>query len=244
MKTKIIAILAITLLISAALPTIAANENDYNYIVGKSNNVEPIDVPDSWLEGADQYQTDDCNYGMIMNPSFTVAQEFKPTKEDLTAVLLYFFNNDAPSNVDITVSIRDSLDGADLTTMTISADNKNIKPTGTWVMFDFDDIIVIPEETYYIVCYASDGGIDDNYYCWYFDVDNKYDRGIGWATDSGGNWYDLEDAFGDPEFLELDLWFITYFQEPPKSKATSTPFLNFLESHPILYQLLQRILRL
>ena len=253
MKTKIVGIFIVTLLIATTIPVIGINENGSNSISStftgiNRNEFEPQDVPPEWLEGADQYQTDDYAFGMIICPLYHIAQEFKPTKEDLTAVALYFFNSEAPSNTDITVSIRDSLDGVDLTTKTINADDKKIK-TSRWVMFDFDDITVIPEETYYIVCYASDGGTTGNCYVWYFDVGNKYDRGIAYQSgDSGETWTDLEDAFGDPEFVELDLWFITYFQEPPKSKATSTPILNFLQNflqqYPILYQLLLRFLRL
>ena len=246
MKTKIVGIFIVTLLIATTIPVIGINENGSNSISSTftgidRNEFEPQDVPPAWLEGADQYQTDDYAYGMAISPLDHVAQEFKPTKEDLTAVALFFFNMDAPSNIDITVSIRDSLDGVDLTTKTISADDKKI----SWVMFDFDDITIIPEETYYIVCYASDGVIY-NSYCWYFDVGNKYDRGIAWTSDdSGETWYDLEDPGWGPELVELDLCFITYFQEPPDNKAInfnfsllSWLFERFPNAFPILRQLL------
>ena len=243
MNRKILGILVMTLLIGTAMTTIAVNENNYNF--SESRSFKPVDVPDSWLEGADQYQTDDYAYGMVISPLFHVAQEFKPTKEDLTAVALYFFSYNATSNIDITVIIRESLDGVDLTTKTINADDKIKKKGGTWVMFDFDDITIIPEETYYIVCYAS-GGEPYKYYCWSFDVANEYDRGIAYQSDdSGETWDDLEDPPGwDPEFVELDLCFITYFQEPPKNKAINSPFLQFLENHPHLFPLLRQLLGL
>ena len=243
MNRKILGILVMTLLIGTAMTTIAVNEKNYNF--SESRSFKPVDVPDSWLEGADQYQTDDYAYGMIISPLYHVAQEFKPTKEDLTAVALYFFNIDAPSNTDITFSIRDSLDGSDLTTKTINADDKIKKKGGTWVMFDFDDITIIPEETYYIICYASDGGDVNNTYCWFFDVANKYDRGIAYQSDdSGETWYDLEDIGEGPEWEGIDLCFITYFQEPPKNKAINSPFLQFLENHPHMFPLLRQILGL
>ncbi len=242
MNRKILGILVMTLLIGTAMTTIAVNENNYNF--SESRRFKPVDVPDSWLEGADQYQTDDYAYGMALSPLYHVAQEFKPTKEDLTAVALYFFNLEAPSDVDITVIIRDSLDGVDLTTKTIDADDKIKKPSGTWVMFDFDDITIIPEETYYIVCYASEGVVN-NCYCWFFDVANKYDRGIAWASDDSGEiWDDLEDPGWGADFVELDLCFITYFQEPPKNKAINSPFLRFLENHPHMFPMLRKILGL
>jgi hypothetical protein len=227
---KIIGILVITLLISTAMTTIAVNEKNYNLCELKS--YKPTDLPDDWLEGADQYQTDDYRYGMVISPVWNIAQEFKPTKEDLTAVALYFFNLNAPSGIDITLAIRDSLDGIDLTSITINADNKNIKKSGTWVMFDFDDITIIPEETYYIVCYASSGVVQECY-CWFFDVGNKYDRGIAWqSSDSGETWHDLEEV-EPPEFVQLDQCFITYYQEPPES----TRINNF---YPWLFRLMQR----
>ncbi len=252
MKTKIIGILVCMLLIATALPALGAgSENNYNF--NESRSYKPVDVPPSWLEGADQYQTDDCKSGMVITPDFHVAQEFKPTKEDLTAVALYFFNyNDsATSGTNIIVSIRESLDGVDLTTKTINADDKNIRKKGKWVMFDFDDITVIPEETYYIVCYASDGVLYESY-CWLFDVNNKYERGIGWASDdSGETWYDLEDVWGNPEFLELDLCFITYFQEPPENEISNnlnpwlfSLFQRFLKQHPHMFPILRHLLGL
>jgi hypothetical protein len=255
MKTKIIGILVCMLLIATAIPVIGISENESKSISStftgiNINEFEPQDVPPAWLEGADQYQTDDCKSGMVITPLYRVAQEFKPTEEDLTAVALQFFNyNDsATSDINIIVSIRESLDGVDLTTKTINADDKNIRKKGKWVMFDFDDITVIPEETYYIVCYASDGVLYKSY-CWLFDVDNKYDRGIAWASDdSGETWYDLEDVWGNPEFLELDLCFITYFEEPPDNKAINSPFLqllqNFFEKFPNAFPLLRQVLGL
>jgi len=238
---KMIGIFVVTLLISTAMTTIAVNEKTYNF--SESRSSKPVEVPDNWLDGADQYQTDDYKYGMVITPDFHVAQEFIPTKEDLTAVALYFFNFDAPSNVDITVIIRDSLNGDDLTTKTINADRRRIKAEGKWVMFNFDDITVIPEETYYIVCHASDG-ILDHCFCWFFDVGNKYDRGIAWAKDENGTWSDLEDPGWDPFFVELDLCFITYYQEPPKNKEVHSLFITIIEKHSNLFPILNRLLKL
>ena len=233
-----------TLLISAAIPIISAYENDYDYKIRKSNNVKPLDVPEEWLVGADQYQTDGNKYGIALSPIYHNAQEFKPTKEDLTAVMLHFFNKNAPPDVDITVSIRESLDGQDLTTMTVSADNKKIKPGGSWAMFDFDDIVIVPEETYYIVCYASDGDVGNCYY-WYFAMNNKYDRGESWGSVDGGNtWYNLSEP---PEWPGVDLNFITYYQEPPENsrniQMSNNIIMRLLERFPNLFLLLQKLIQ-
>ena len=67
-------------------------------------------------------------------------------------------------------------------------------------------------------------GNDSNTYCWSFEFDNKYDRGIAFqSNDSEETWFDLEDPFDDPEYVECDFAFITYYQEP-KSKE-----INLLE---------------
>jgi hypothetical protein len=232
---KIIGILVMMLLISTAMTTIAVNENNYNFY--EPRNLTPIDVPDEWLEGADQYQIDAYGYGIFLTPSSHAAQEFKPTKEDLTAVALLLFKKESPTNIDITVAIRNSLNGTDLTSITINADDKNIKGGGTWIMFDFDDIKVIPDETYYIVCYSSGGDLIEGY-LWAFGVNNKYDKGLAWGSDnSGETWEDLEDPGWGPEFVEIDFCFITYFQEPPENISMNEfkiMLIRFIHRFPIL----------
>ena len=238
---KIVGIFIVTLLIGTAMTTIAVNESNYNF--SEPRGFTPVDVPASWLEGADQYQTDDCRMAMYITSIWRMAQEFKPTKEDLTAIALYFMIDDAPSDIDITVEIRESLNGSDLTSLTVNADDKKIKESGTWVMFDFDDITITPEETYYIVCYAS-GGLIDHGYCFFFDINNKYDRGIAYYSyDSGETWADLEHP-NEPEYKEMDFCFITYYQPPPKNKIFNTTFLQFLENHPHMFRLLRQLLGL
>jgi len=223
----------------------AINTPFLNFLV---NNPVPTGPPLSWLKGADQYQTENCGYGVIMTPILMTpiyhgAQEFKPTKEDLTAVALHLFDWDAPSNVDFTVCIRESLDGIDLTSKTIKADVKDYSEGGSWVLFDFDDITVTPEESYYLLFYAN-GGIENHGYCWCYDHDNKYNRGIAWIyNETTEKWYDLEDPQWIPGMIELDYTFITYFKEP-KNKAINTPFLQFLENHPHLFPLLRQLLGL
>ena len=241
MNRKIVGILVMTLLISTAMTTIAVNENNYNF--SESRSFKPVDVPDRWLKGADQYLTSNCGYGDEIIPPYIGAQEFKPTKEDLTAVALGFFKDNAPSGLKITVSIRDALDGDDLAVKIVNADliKKNSKET--WLMFDFTDITVISEKTYYILC-SINGGVSDESILWYFNINNQYDRGGAWfSIDSGENWVDLEDHSTD--FPQIDFCFITYYQPPPKNKPyINTPFLQFLEKHPHLFPLLRQLLRL
>ncbi|PNX49646.1 MAG: hypothetical protein BV457_00910 [Thermoplasmata archaeon M9B1D] len=251
MRKKIIGIFIITLLTISATTTIATNINKNNY--SKLKTIEPLDVPNGWLEGADQYQIENISYGFVIQPSFPCAQEFKPSKETLTAVALPFFKfGDPPSGTTITVWIRDELNGNDLATASIDTDNWRFKLNkGTWALFDFDDIETTPEESYYIVCSADKGTFDPedsnntNTFCWFFDVSNKYDRGIAFqSNDSGQTWPDLENPFDDPEYVECDFTFITYFQKPPKNKSTDINLFlqKIVQRFPILEKILKQII--
>jgi len=247
MKKKIVGILVMTLLIVTAYSSLGLEENTSiifkNYI-----EFESQPPPASWLKGSDQKQTTHCKNGFVVQPSIIMAQEFKPTKDILTAVALNLFEfGEAPQDIEITLSIREELEGNDLAIININADSEKITKRSSWELFDFDDITVIPEEIYYIVCTADGGGLDNNTYCWLFDIGNKYDRGIAWQYNyTSKTWVDLEDPFQDPEYpdwIQIDLCFITYYQEP-KSKTITTPFLSFLENHPHLFTLLRQILGL
>jgi hypothetical protein len=229
MYKKIIGILVMMLLITTALPAVGLT-------------IEKVEIENSsTLQNGpiDQEQTSHCGSGFPLSPPYWQAQEFKPTKEDLKLVKLYFFKYETPPDgVQITIIIRDSLNGSDLTTITINADDAGIKSSGTWVSFDFSDITVIPETTYYIICYA-DGGDQANAYCWLFDEGNSYPRGIAWQSDDGENWYDLENYAG---YTEIDFCFKTY-HETSRNRAFKNNFnlLNWLFER---FSLLERLLSL
>ena len=230
MKAKLIAILVMTLLIATALPAVSVT-------IKKIEN----DDPPALQNGAvDQEQTTHGGYGFVLEPEIWFAQGFKPTQEPLTNVQLYLFKyGDPPAGIEITVSIRDEINGSDLTTKTINADDVGITGSPTWVFFNFEDITLIPEETYYIVCRGSDGS-DQNAYCWLFDVDDPYPRGEAWISEADVNWNPLEEVL--PQYNGPDFCFKTYFKET-SSIAINTPILNFLENHPNMVPLLQRLLQ-
>jgi len=235
MKTKIICILIITILITTALPTLGV----------KLSQTEYEKPPALQNGGVDQEQTTHSGYGMVLSPPEINAQSFKPTKENLTNVQLWIFKySNPPAGVEITVSIRDDLEGADLTTATVNADDVGIKRDGTWVMFDINDIIVTPEETYYIVCYASDGGIEGNCYCWFFGFDNPYTRGDGWMfNNTAGKWITLWEWLDfDPEYPEPDFCFKTY-HKISRDKTINKSLQQFLQSHPNLFSLINKLLQ-
>jgi hypothetical protein len=237
MKTKIICIFVMALLITVTLPAMGVNIRN----VGNEN---PPALPNN---GVDQEQTNDSNWGQALCRPYWLAQSFKPSKENLTSVQLFLFKyGDPPAGTEITVSIKNALNGTDLTAKTVNADK--IKKAGTWVLFDFENIIVIPEKTYYIVCYSNQGTLQDTY-CWIFGLINPYTRGESWYSNSNGNsWITLWEAFGfDPEREEPDFCFKTY-HKTSRDKTINRPFFNimhrFLEIHPNMFPILRQLLGL
>ncbi|KYK21128.1 hypothetical protein AYK21_05195 [Thermoplasmatales archaeon SG8-52-2] len=205
MYKKIIGILVMTLLIISSVN-----------VLGMANKKIFEKTPLPLQNGSvDQELTTSCGYGMILSPPFINAQGFKPTKESLTSVELWFFKSgNPPTGVEITVGIRVDLYGSDLTAKTINADDVGIGGA-TWVKFNFDDITIIPEETYYIVCYADGGGTEGNCYCWLFDIGDKYPRGKGWwYNETSATWITIWELFNfDPEWEDPDLCFKTFFRD-------------------------------
>jgi hypothetical protein len=230
MKPKIICILLTGLLIATTLPAIGVTIKT----IGNDNSPP---VPNG---AVDQEQTSHGGSGMNLRPGIHLAQSFKPSKENLTNVQLWLFKyGDPPAGVEITVYIRTALDGDELTAKTINADDVGIAGSGTWVPFNFDDIIVTPEGTYYIVCIASDGAVE-NCYCWLFDIGDKYTRGEAWISlNSGGYWETLSESAGieDPDFC-----FKTYFKES-RDKSINKSILNLLKNYPNLFKIMEKLLQ-
>jgi hypothetical protein len=234
-------------MLQVSMPKSKVFLNPFQWIFNNFQRYLRRDPPASWLEGSDQVQTICGEYGFVVSPLFSCAQEFKPSKSSLTAVALPFFKfGSPPSGTTITVKIREDLNGEDLTSTGIDVDSWRIKRK-TWTLFDFNDIGVIADESYYIVCIADKGDYDENnennthVYCWNFEFDNQYGKGIAFQTNESGDWHDLENHFDDPEYVECDFAFITYYQEP-KSKMTVNLFLRFLENHPRLFPIIQLLL--
>lgn len=108
-----------------------------------------------------------------------LVQSFKPSLNTLTKINLYGFKNATPPN-NISISIRDSLDGEDLTSVVVlSSQLKTLIPD--WFTADFPDIPVIPETTYYIIWEPTEGDENEPYFWWcYFKAnpgEDPYERG-------------------------------------------------------------------
>jgi hypothetical protein len=203
-----------------------------------SVNFNKLDDPSSnWLKGSDQKQTENEGFGFQIWPPHMVAQEFKPSKDKLTAVAIEMFKyNNPPADAEITVSIREELNGTDLTSNTRDASEIT---KFKWYLFDFEDIDVTPEKTYYIVCHGGAGDVN-NAYAWLFGENNKYDRGVAWASeDNGETWFDLE-LYGG--LYQVDFCFITYF-EKPRSRQVNKLFLDLFDNYLNMFPILKMLLR-
>ncbi len=176
MKNKIIGIFVMTLMIATAISVAETSRND---------------------DQLDQSQEQYDNYLYLVAEEYWMAQSFKPTMPTLTRVelLLYEWNN---VFYELTVSIREKLDGSDLTQITLEPEGYLSR--AQWIEFDFPDIFITPGVTYYIVCRAYEGspgtGGEPKCYGWGECLDgdsypngnvfnNNVDNGFSWGETSG-----------------------------------------------------------
>ena len=148
-------------------------------------------------EQLDQQQTQYDNKFKAYSYNW-VAQSFKPALDTLTKIDLYIDKTGSPTT-DIIVSIRNSLTGPDLAVCSKSVNQ--IPSTITWITFDFNDIIVTPENTYYIILRTTSG---DNF--------NAYEWGIGYYTayTQGSFWKSSNTGSSWNEYTYYDFCFKTY----------------------------------
>jgi len=216
MKVKILSYFIIVLLLSIIIiypikadTIITSNSNSIGFV---NNNGEVLD----------QYQLDDIYKGYPLGEqSDWLAQEFKPTLNVLTKVDLHMFKKGTiPDDLEIIVMIRDrlsGLQGEDLAIITKTADE--IPNSQMWVEFDFQDINVTPENTYYIIV-RSEKCTKENHFCWFFNINNSYDRGDAWRSFLFGSIWHLVDY--PPEYPQCDFSFKTYgLDKPPNPPEIS-----------------------
>ena len=165
---------------TAGLYTVNLTVGDNMYVSDTCTRY--VNVVVSQTEQLDQIQTQGNYYTKIYG-SNQGAQSFKPSLDTLTKVELYVNKVGSPS-ADLVVSIRSSLSGQDLTA--ISKSPSQIPSSPGWVEFDFNDISVTPDSTYYIVVKAG-GSSSSNRYNWWYSTTNTYSRGEYWVN-SGSSW--------------------------------------------------------
>ena len=141
--------------------------------------------------------------------NYITAQSFIPTKNILTRVEILAGKN-STATYDFKLAIKDNLLGPDLTALSRPAGDFVIE-NFSWLEFDFDDILVTPGTTYYIVCSTYDA--PDNWYAWGAKLTDVYPYGtVWWSEDDGVTFEEDPDA---------DLTFKTYgYDNQPPSAPT------------------------
>ena len=159
----------------------------------------------------DQYQKL-WNGGIGVGSPDMLAQSFTPTDNLLTRVELNMYKAQQ-TTYNITVAIRDNLTGSNLVSTSLSSDM--IPTSGEWIEFDFVDLQVAINETYYIVLIPEGSSMS---YVWRgFDNTNfdNYPQGKAWLF-TGEEW-------SDEDFLIQDWTFKTYkshFSDSPEIPMT------------------------
>lgn len=161
-------------------------------------------APHSCSDGLDQAQ-ELMNFFGPIGPgplwnfyNYILAQSFTPTKNLLTKIELMIGKNTTTTS-DITVAIRDDLNGSDLVSISLAA--SEITTTNfSWEEFDIPDLIVTPGDTYYIV--SSTVNMTDNWYVWGLYMNSTiYQNGtIYYTIDDEATWIEIEAPGGDMTF--------------------------------------------
>jgi len=227
MKTKIFGIFIVALLIgtailpvigSSAFHKIKASNCVLNTEVRKPitfTNYENGDV-------LDQNQSDYCGWSWVVwGPDFRLAQSFKPTLNMISRVKLLLYLIGTPGKLEI--SIRSELSGPDLTSITVLGTNISGFQEH-WAEFDFADIGLEPEQTYYIIWSTIDTD-STNYFVWGYGDNNPYDRGDAYTYSPANGWRINEGTTNHPD---IDFCFKTYGynNDPPNKPSKPSGKIN------------------
>jgi hypothetical protein len=120
--------------------------------------------------------------------------------------------------IQITVSIRDSLNGSDLTSTSVDAIIINNEPW--WIEFDFENTFTTPGKTYYIVVRGPELEEGNGVY-WGYNKYNPYENGEAWCAFSPDfEWHLLNFSYAP----ECDCCFKTYgWDDPPNIPTIEGP---------------------
>ena len=182
---KIIPVLIVGILVLSGIGAVA--------IIKDKTPIEPL------LDELDQSQevmTENAlaPVGQVPTPdpiNVQVAQSFIPTKEILTRAELFIGANSTASHP-YYLAIREELTGDDLTLTDVGPCVPPVEEFG-WVEFDFDDVMITPGQTYYIVSYTEN--VTENYFAWGANNDSEsYPFGCAWFSVDDGNTWSNESA--------------------------------------------------
>jgi len=177
--------------------------------------------------GEDQVQDEtDTGYGRW---SGGYAQSFKPTQETLTQISLRTFKKGDPGLLKI--YIVKELGDNEILSVEILPENISAD-VWKWITIDFNDIEVVPGETYYIVWYSLDCD-EDNLIYWGLAADDPYPDGQAWQ---GTPWR----IFDPVQYQDPDFCFKTYYAKDKKSTNTLQElFTSYFQMFPMVQRLLR-----
>ena len=206
---NILPLLIVIILVIGGLQAVAS---PLDFIDGKKHLLtKGLENPSPLGDELDQQQPEVHNFfpvGDNGDEYWQITQSFVPSKEIVTRVELYIYK-DINTEFPYEVAIRDSLTGENLAETSVPL--QDIPSEGGWVEFDFDDIQVIPGNSYYIVSSTTDS--EGSFYGWGWALWDLYPYGdMFYSTDGGETWiwlelYDMSFKTYGKDKLVLDLAF-------------------------------------
>jgi hypothetical protein len=189
MKTKIIGISVMTLMIMSIIlmPIVSADYIDQSQL--------------------------NFNSASSIKEKFWAVQSFQPSHPILTKVAVYVRRIYENTTTDLQLLIRSSLSGSNLRNVSQPASNISLYFSEGWVTFDFSDLNVAINQTYYIIL-MTNGSTYDNCYDWGGSQEDLYLRGQTYlSSDFGITWKDFS-------MYIKDFCFKTYaYNNPPNQPS-------------------------
>ena len=164
----------------------------------------------------DQYNYEsDIGYQLYFNRTddfIWLGQSFRPTLPTLTRVRLWIGKASHNTTSDLIISIRSDINGSDLVMVSKHSYEIPEYPDLDWVEFNFNDLYVVPGDTYFIVATCNYTGH------WYFGYGlisvtwDAYADGDLWSKNDyheGGGWYKpggdaCFETYGTASVLEIE----------------------------------------
>jgi hypothetical protein len=166
-------------------------------------------------------------------------QQFKPSFEQLTRikVLLEKPGGAQTSFKKYYLAVKQGGWATQPLTLTYIDGSQVTSTTPVWYEFDFPDIDLDKDTTYGIQMYGVDYNPAAAAVRWCYADHDVYGYGNGYTDDDGDG--SFSPIYGDFTFITIGI------REKTKTKEFNNlinPFLEFLEQHPHLFPILQRIL--
>ena len=164
-----------------------------------ANTFETVYGNNTTVTRVDQYQRNYIWGNFLENVGIYKAQSFKPSKSPLVMVRIFIVKlNDA--DCDMTLSIREDLYGEDLVSETVSS---NVIPENPVIDFDFGvvdfnfaDIDVEIEKTYYIIFKVECNDYSNYFWPGIHNDSDPYDRGSEWYyCTENASWINYDEIY-------------------------------------------------